>query len=51
MPTEKIMSEGPAREAKAKKTTIGTREIRVNEEIAVTTAARSTEAIEMTPTW
>ena len=45
------MSEGPEHEVKTKKTTNGTRKIRVSEEIAATTAAKSTEAIETTLIW
>ena len=45
------MSEGPERKAKVRKTTNDTREIRVSEEIVAMTTAKSTEAIETTPTW
>ena len=48
---ERITSEGPEHEAKARKTTKNIREIQVSEEIAAMTAAKSTEAIEMMPTW
>ena len=45
------MSEGPEREAKARKTTNDIREIRVSEEITAMTAAKSIEAIETMLTW